>query len=75
LIVALPENQIGFSDQIALTPDDVTDDVLDRLHSRVDEDAVLNWALAKSVVRRSVRLPPRFVDWSDDADLFQEIMR
>jgi hypothetical protein len=73
--MALPENSIGYSDLIGLTPDDVTDDIIDRLHSRVDEGAVLNWALAKSVVRMPVRLPPRFADWSDDADLFQEIMR
>ena len=73
--MALPENSIGFSDQIALMPDDVSDDVIERLHSRVDENAVLNWALAKSVVRRPVRLPPRFADWSDDADLFDEVMK
>jgi hypothetical protein len=73
--MALPENSIGYSDQIALVPDDVSDDVLDRLHSGTDEDAVLNWALAKSVVRMRTRLPARFVDLTDDADLFEEVMR
>jgi hypothetical protein len=73
--MAIPENSIGYTDLIGLTPDDVTDDVLDRLHSGADEDAVLNWALAKSVIRIRTRLPARFVDLTDDRDLFEEIMR
>jgi hypothetical protein len=74
--MALPENSIGFSDQIALVPDDVSDEVLDRLHSRIDEGEILSWALARNVVRIPVaRQPPRFVDLTDDRDLFDEVMR
>jgi hypothetical protein len=74
--MALPENSIGFSDQIALMPDDVSDDVLDRLHSRADEDAVFSWATARRVVRTPVaRTPNRYIDLADDADLFEEVMR
>ena len=74
--MALPENSIGYSDLISLTPEDVTDEVLDRLHSSADEGLVLSWALARQTVRPApVRLPARFLDPSDDADLFEEIMR
>jgi hypothetical protein len=74
--MALPQNAIGFSDLVSLTPEDVTDDVLDRLHSSADEGRVLSWALARQTVRSPpVRLPARFLDPSDDADLFEEIMR
>jgi hypothetical protein len=74
--MALPEYSIGYSDLIPLEPGDVTDSVLDRLHSSADEARVLSWALARDVVRMPVRRPvPRLLDWSDDADLFEEIMR
>jgi hypothetical protein len=74
--MALPENSIGFSDLIPLGPEDLTDEVLDRLHSRVDEGAVLSWALARHVVRKPVaRTPVKYLDPADDADLFEEIMR
>ena len=74
--MALPEYSIGYSDLIGLTPEDVTDDVIDRLHSGIDERAVLNWALARDVVRTPVsRTPTKYLDPSDDADLFEEIMR
>ena len=73
--MALPENSIGYSDVISLTPEDVTDEVLDRLHSGIDDDAVMSWALARQVVRIRARLPTRYLDPTDDADLFEEIMR
>jgi hypothetical protein len=74
--VALPENSIGFSDLISLMPEDVDDAALDRLHSRVDEAAVFSWANARQVVRKPIaRMPTRYLDPSDDADLFEEIMR
>jgi hypothetical protein len=74
--MALPENSIGYSDLIPLEPGDVTDADLDRLHSTIDEGPVLDWALARDVVRIPVRRPaPRILDLSDDADLFEAVMR
>ena len=73
--MALPENAIGFFDQVPLEPADVTDEVLDRLHSGIDDAAVLSWALARQVVRIRAHLPTRYLDPTDDADLFEEIMR
>jgi hypothetical protein len=73
--MALPENSIPYTDLIGLTPDDVTDEALDRLHSGIDESAVLSWALAREAVRVRPHVPARFVDLTDDADLFAEIMR
>jgi hypothetical protein len=73
--MAIPENWIGFTDDIPLTPDDVTPEILDRLHSGVDEGRVLSWALARDVVRTPLRRPAKYADLSIDADLFEEIMR
>ena len=73
--MALPENSIGYSDVISLTPEDVTDEVLDRLHSGIDDGAVMSWALARETVHTRARLPTRYLDPTDDADLFEEIMR
>jgi hypothetical protein len=74
--MALTQNKMGFSDQLPLEPGDVDDTVLDRLHSRALEDAVFSFATARHVVRQPVaRMPTRFLDPSDDQDLFEEIMR
>jgi hypothetical protein len=73
--MALPENAIGFTDRIPLEPADMTDDILDQLHSGVDEDVVLSWALARNVVHHRTRLPMRLLDLSDDGDLFDFVMR
>ena len=74
--MALPENSIGFGLSEPLMPEDVDDTVLDRLHSSADEGAVFSFAIARNVVRTPVaRMPSRFLDPSDDADLLEEIMR
>jgi hypothetical protein len=72
--MALPQNSIGYSEP--LEPADVTDEVIDQLHSGVLEDAVFSWATARRVARTPIaRLPNRFLDFADDGDLFGWVMR
>ena len=73
--MAVPENWIGFTDDIPLTPEDVTDDIIDQLHSGRDDDVILRWGLARDVVRTPLRRPAKYADLSIDADLFEEITR
>jgi hypothetical protein len=69
--MALPQNQM--SDDLVLEPGDLTPEAIEQLHSREDEDAILRHALARSVTR--LPTPAKYLDWSDDADLMQEILK
>jgi hypothetical protein len=72
--MALPENSIGYS--MPLEPGDVDEDVIDRLHSRAFEDQIFSFATMRNVARTPIaRMPNRYLDPSDDQDLFEEVMR
>ena len=65
------ENRIGFASDIPLEPDDITDEVLDALHSPEGARRIVQ------AVMRGPR-PLRYqvpADIEDDAALFEEVMR
>jgi hypothetical protein len=74
---------MGFTDDEPLTPADTPEEVLDRYHnSRGDEGDIMAYALARSPpAHRGARYDPplkptsnKFVDLTNDSDLFAEIM-
>jgi hypothetical protein len=69
--MALPQNQM--SDDLVLEPGDITPEAIERLHSRDSEDAVLHHALARSVTQ--LPTPAKMLDWSNDSELLEEIMK
>jgi hypothetical protein len=71
--MALPQNKMSFDPDVVLEPGDITHEVIDQLHSRGEEDAVLHYALARSVTR--LPTPAKMLDWSEDSDLMEEIMK
>jgi hypothetical protein len=71
--MALPENQIGFSDAVPLEQADVTEDILDTLHGRGNEDVIF-WSAIRGAARPPFAPPSKYNDPANDEDLLQEIM-
>jgi hypothetical protein len=70
--MGLPQNQMS---DVPLESAELTDDVMDRLHSRDNEDGVF-WSAVRAGARAERHRPePRYLDWANDGDLLKEIMK
>jgi hypothetical protein len=81
--VALPENRLGFSEEMPLTPQDVTEEIIEQMYSRDNELAVLEAAMRGPATSPYRPYDPRKYLADRDREpeaieqdlLFKEIMR